>query len=37
MNQWAAPDRVRTVMHKPYGNEVTLPALSVSAISCGRR
>jgi alpha-L-arabinofuranosidase len=37
MNQWTAPHRVQTVPRKPRGNQVALPALSVSAISCGRR
>jgi alpha-L-arabinofuranosidase len=37
MNQWAAPDRVRTVIRKVSGAKISLPALSVSAITCGSR
>jgi alpha-L-arabinofuranosidase len=37
MNHWARADRVRTVKRKPRRSEVSLPALSVSAISYGRR
>jgi alpha-L-arabinofuranosidase len=37
MNHWAVPNRVQTVTHKPHGNDVALPALTASAIRCGRR
>jgi alpha-L-arabinofuranosidase len=37
MNHWSAATRVRTVDLPVAGNTVTLPALSVSAIECGRR
>ncbi|HXY34823.1 MAG TPA: alpha-L-arabinofuranosidase C-terminal domain-containing protein [Planctomycetaceae bacterium] len=37
MNHWAVPDRVRTLSRKLTSPEITLPALSVSAISCARR
>jgi alpha-L-arabinofuranosidase len=37
MNQWTATERIRTVGLKVTGHTVTLPALSVSAIDCGRR
>jgi alpha-N-arabinofuranosidase len=36
MNHPDAPDRVRTVSLRATGNTVTLPALSVSAIECGK-
>jgi hypothetical protein len=37
MNHWALPNRVQTVSRKLTGPKITLPALSVSAIRCGRR
>ena len=37
MNQWTAPDRVQTVSRTVSGTEISLPALSVSAIACGSR
>jgi alpha-N-arabinofuranosidase len=37
MNHWAVPNRVQTVTRKPHGYDVALPALTVSAIRCGRR
>jgi len=36
MNHWQAPDRVETLSQELTGDEVTLPALSASAIRCGR-
>jgi hypothetical protein len=36
MSHWSAPDRVQTVGLKSSGDELTLPALSVTAILCGR-
>jgi len=35
MNHWTTPDRVRTTRTKLSESELTLPALSVSAIICG--
>jgi hypothetical protein len=37
MNHWEAPNRVQTVSHKLTSGKVTLPALSVSAITCSRQ
>jgi len=37
MNHWTATERVRTVNLTVTANKVTLPALSVSAVTCGRR
>ncbi len=37
MNHWNAAARIRAADLRPMGNRVTLPALSVSAIECGRR
>jgi alpha-L-arabinofuranosidase len=37
MNHWEAPDRVRTGPLPVDGTTVHLPALSVSAIECGRK
>jgi alpha-N-arabinofuranosidase len=37
MNHWTATDRVRTINLPLTANKVTLPALSVSAVTCGRR
>jgi hypothetical protein len=34
MNHWTVPDRVGTVSRPLTSPEITLPALSVSAISC---
>jgi alpha-N-arabinofuranosidase len=36
MNHWAGAERVKTVGLRPQGNRSSLPALSVSAIECGR-
>jgi alpha-L-arabinofuranosidase len=35
MNHWSRPDRVRTARAKLSATELTLPALSVSAVLCG--
>jgi alpha-L-arabinofuranosidase len=35
MNHWSRPNRVRTIGTKVSGSDLTLPALSVSAIVCG--
>ena len=37
MNHWAAAARIRAADLRAEGNRVTLPALSASAIECGRR
>jgi alpha-L-arabinofuranosidase len=37
MNHWSRPNRVRTIRTKLSASELTLPALSVSAIICGPR
>lgn len=37
MNQWSVPDRVRAVNLKLSGTTLMLPALSVSAVTCGGR
>ena len=37
MNHWSAPVRIRAFALRALGNRVTLPALSASAIECGRR
>jgi hypothetical protein len=37
MNHWETPNRVQTVSHKLTSGKVTLPALSVSAITCSRQ
>jgi alpha-N-arabinofuranosidase len=37
MNHWTAPQRIRTVSLPVRGHGVTLPALSVSAVTCGPR
>jgi alpha-L-arabinofuranosidase len=37
MNHWTVPNRVRAVSRPLTGREITLPALSVSAISCAQR
>jgi alpha-L-arabinofuranosidase len=34
-NHWATPNRVRAVRRKPRDNQITLPALSVSAVVVG--
>ncbi len=37
MNHWETPNRVDTVHHKLTVDKITLPAFSVSAITCSRR
>ncbi len=37
MNHWETPNRIDTVGHELTGDRITLPAYSVSAITCGRR